>query len=173
MSGVSAVAAPFLAATVLLGGAGAAKLWKPEYTARALDAAGLPAHRRLVRFGAMLEVVVAVAAVAWPSVITATLVALAYGGFAAFVLVALHQGWALSSCGCFGRPDSRPTYRHAVLNALAAVAAIWWAAGVPSPVRRLFDGAEPWHGAPLALITLVIAGLAYLIWNDPVPGATR
>lgn len=172
-SAVPAAAAPFLAATALLAGAGAAKLWNPLYTARALAAAGLPAHRHLVRAGAAGELVVAVAAIAWPGVLTGALVAAAYGAFAAFVAVALHRGWALSSCGCFGRPDSRPAWPHVVLDALAAAAAGVWAVTAPARIGRLFSPGQPWHGIPLALVAAVIAGLAWAIWTNPIGEARR
>ena len=109
----------------------------------------------------------------------------AYAGFAVFILVALRRGWALSSCGCFGRPDTPPTPAHAVLNAGAAASAVWWAGGVgvagPRPgragwaarARSLGHSDEPWHGGPLALLVVVLCGLAYLIWTDPLPAARR
>lgn len=161
------VAAPFLAATVILAGAGLAKIRRPDYTARALQAAGWRVGRRAVRAGAAVEVAVAVAAVAWPVALTGALVAVAYGAFAVFVTVALRRGWALSSCGCFGRPDSRPNYLHAVLNAAAALVALWWAAAPPGHLTRMLSS-SPWGGAPLALVSAVIAGLAYLVWTNPL-----
>ena len=89
----------------------------------------------------------------------------------------LNQGWALSSCGCFGRPDTPPTVLHAVLNVGAAVSAVWWAAawGEGDGFHRLGHLLvhEPWHGAPLVLLIAVLAGLAYLIWTNPVPAARR
>lgn len=171
MSVAAAVAVPFLASTVVLAGAGAAKLYRPEYTARALDAAGLPAHRNLVRLGAFVELALAVAAVAWPGPATGAVVAAAYAGFTLFVVAAIRLGWSLSSCGCFGRPDSRPGWAHAALDAAAAATAALWAAGGGVHVGRLFGGSAPWGGFPLALLTCVVAGLAYLVWNNPLDQA--
>ena len=162
-----AVTAPFLAASVVLAAAGLAKLIRPDDTARALRIAGLPHHRRLVRAGAVAETAVGVIAVALPGPVTGALVAAAYAAFAGFVGAALARGWPLSSCGCFGRPDSRPGYPHLVLNAGAAAAAAWWAVVAPGRVGPLFVHG-PWHGGPLALVTLVIAGLAYLVWTNPL-----
>lgn len=162
-----AVAAPFLAATVVLAGAGLAKIRRPEYTARALQAAGWRVGRLAVRAGAVVETAVAVGALAWPDPLTGALVAAAYGAFAVFVAVALRRGWALSSCGCFGRPDSRPTYLHAAMNAGAAVGAAWWAAAPPARMTTLLSS-SPWSGAPLVLVSAVIAGLAYLVWTNPL-----
>jgi hypothetical protein len=161
------VTAPFLAATVLLGAAGAAKLARPDDTARALHAAGLPLGRQAVRLGALGELAVAVAAVALPGPWTGALVALSYAAFAGFVIVALVKGWPLASCGCFGRPDTRPTPAHAGLDLAAAGVAVWWAAVVNGPFRDLIRH-EPWGGGPLLLVTGVIAGLAYLVWTNPL-----
>ena len=164
-----AVTAPFLAASVILAGAGVAKLLRPDDTARALLIAGLPHHRRLVRAGAAAEVAVGMAAVAVPGPLSGALVATAYAAFAGFVAVALVRGWPLSSCGCFGRPDARPGYPHLVLNAGAAAAAVWWSVVAPGRVAPLFVHG-PWHGGPLALVSVVIAGLAYLVWTNPLEG---
>lgn len=165
--------APFLAATLLLGGAGVAKLRRPDYTARALSSAGLGpiGHRHVVRVGAAAEVAVALAALIRPGTLTGFLVAAAYVVFAWFVLVALRRGWSLSSCGCFGRPDSRPTYAHVVLNTAAAASAVIWAVtpGSLAGPSGLFSAHQPWHGGPLVLVAVVIVGLAYLVWSDPVP----
>ncbi len=162
-----AVTAPFLASTVVLAGAGLAKLWRPDDTARALIVAGLPAHRRLVRAGALGELAVAVAAIAAPGPVTGSLVAASYAAFTVFVATALARGWPLSSCGCFGRPDARPGYPHLLLDAGAAVTAAWWAAVAPGRIGPLFVHG-PWHGGPLALLAVVITGLAYLVWTSPL-----
>jgi hypothetical protein len=162
-----AVTAPFLAATLMLGAAGAAKLVRPDDTARALRTAGLSLGRTAVRVGALGELAVAIAAVAAPGPLTGTLVALSYAAFGGFVILALRKDWPLSSCGCFGRPDTRPTAAHAVLNLAAAAVAAWWAAVVDGPLHDLIRH-EPWGGGPLLLVTAVIAGLAYLVWTNPL-----
>lgn len=169
---VPAVTAPFAAASLVLAVAGAAKLWRPDDTARALYVAGLPHDRRLVRAGAAAEIAVAAGAVASPGPLTAALVSAAYAAFALFVAAALVKGWPLSSCGCFGRPDARPGYPHLVLNVAAAVAAAWWAAVAPgrgsgAGLAGLFVQ-TPWRGGPLALVTAVVAGLAYQVWTNPM-----
>ncbi len=174
-----ATAAPYLAATILLGAAGMAKIARPGDTVNALRAAGLSFRPvpALVRLGAVGEVSMAVAAIVAPGALTGALVAAAYAGFAVFIVVALRRGWALSSCGCFGRPDTPPTPAHAVLNVGAAVSAGWWAAawGPGNGLERLgrVFAHEPWHGAPLALLVVVLCGLAYLIWTDPLPAARQ
>ncbi len=167
-----AATAPFLAASAVLAAAGVAKLWRPDYTARALQMTGLHlAGRRVgrnaVRAGAGVETAIGVLAIALPGPVTGALVAATYSAFALFVLVALDRGWPLSSCGCFGRPDSKPGYPHAALNAGAAVAAAWWALDAPGRLSRLFVH-QPWAGVPLILASAVIAGLAYLVWTNPL-----
>lgn len=162
-----AVTAPFLAASAVLAGAGLAKLWRPDDTARALLIAGLPHHRRLVRAGAVAEIAVGFAAVAAPGPATGSLVAASYAAFALFVAAALVKGWPLSSCGCFGRPDARPGYPHLLLDAAAAAVAVWWAVTADGRIGTLFVH-SPWHGVPLALVTVVIAALAYLVWTNPL-----
>jgi hypothetical protein len=171
------VTAPYLAASLLLAGAGIAKTIRPGDTARALRVAGIPADPPLVRLGALAEVGVAVSALVFPGPLTGALMALAYAVFAVFIMLALRRGWALASCGCFGRPDTPPTAAHAVLNAGAAAAAICWAVAWPSgaglhQLGRLFFH-QPWHGGPLAIVTFVVAGMAYLVWTDPLPAARR
>jgi hypothetical protein len=171
------VTAPYLAAVALLGAAGVAKAVRPNETANALSAAGFRVGRGWVRAGAVTEAGLAVAAFVVPGALTGALVAVAYGLFAAFIVLALQRGWALTSCGCFGRPDSPPTVAHAVLNLGAAAGAVWWALawpagfGVSHLVRLFFH--QPWHGGPLVLVSAVVAGLAYLVWTDPLPAARR
>ena len=166
------VAAPYLAEVALLGLAGAAKLARPAATALALQQAGIRASRTTVRAGAAAEVGVALAALALPGVLTGALVAGSYAAFTVFVVLALRLNWPLSSCGCFGKPDAIPTKSHAALNAGAAVCAVWWAASGPSSLANVFS-AQPWDGAPLALVAAVVALLAYVVWTNPVPATTR
>ena len=158
-----AVTAPFLAAVTLLAAAGAAKLWRPGDTAGALRVAGLPAHRQVVRAGAVVELAVAVAAVIAPGRLTGGLVALIYAGFTAFVATALAKQWPLASCGCFGGQDSRPGFMHLLLDAGATTAAVWWAVGAPAHLGHLFV-----RSPGLPLVSVVIAGLAYAVWTNPI-----
>lgn len=167
---VPAITAPYLAAVALLGLAGVSKLARPNDTARALRLAGLPASRTLVRAGAAGEVAVAVAAFAVPGAFTGGLVAACYAAFTAFVAVALRRHWPISSCGCFGKPDTPPTRSHAALNAGATVCAVWWAASAPSnPIHAL--ARQNWHGSALTLETAVVALLAFVVWTNPLPAA--
>jgi len=161
-----AATAPFIAAVVLLGAAGLAKLWRPDDTSGALRAAGLPSHRQLVRAGALVEMAIASAAVIAPGALTGSLVAVAYVTFTAFVATALLKRWPLASCGCFGRPDSRPGFWHLLLDAGATTAAVWWAVQAPGHLGSLFV-----RSPGLGLVSVVIAALAYAIWTNPVDRA--
>src|SRR5690242_16177970 len=149
------VAAPYLAAALLLVVAGVAKALDPLALVRALRAAGLhvraPLLARFVRAAAAVEAVVGGVAVVSPSRTAALAVAASYAGFTLFVLQALRSGSPLASCGCFGKADTPPTRLHAVITgALAAVALV--AAGRP--------GLE--HGFGLTVVTCVLAYLTYL-----------
>ncbi|MGH9114810.1 MAG: MauE/DoxX family redox-associated membrane protein [Acidimicrobiales bacterium] len=162
----------YLAAAVLLGVAGCAKAARPDGTARALHAAGIKASRSLVRTGAAAEVALCVAAFVAPGPVTGGLVAASYAGFALFVATALRRGWALSSCGCFGRPDSPPTVAHAGVDVAACAAAVWWACVPPASIGGAFAH-QPWHGGPLAFVIAVLAGLALVVWTNPLAAVRR
>jgi hypothetical protein len=161
-----AVTVPYLAATLVLAGAGGAKLARPSDTARALAVAGLPTGRTLVRVGAIGEIAVALAALVWSNRIGAVLVSIAYLGFALFVVAALRQGWPLTSCGCFGKADAKPTYLHAGLNIAAAGCAAAWAVDDPGSFRSVLSH-QTWSGLGLAFTAIVVAGLSYAIWTRP------
>jgi hypothetical protein len=165
-----AIAAPYLAATVLLGGAGVVKAIRPLDTANALRIAGLPSHRLVVRLGAVAEVAIAVAALVAPSPITGALVAAAYLAFAGFIAAALRRGWPIASCGCFGRPDTPPTTAHLLLNVAAAGCAVWWAALAPASLGAAFDH-QPWGGFPLLLNSATVGYLGYLVFTNPLSRA--
>lgn len=167
-----AVIAPFLAAVALLGIAGLAKTVRPDYTARALQVAGIGAGRAMVRAGALAEVAVAVAALSVPNPVTGALVAAAYLGFAVFVAVALWRGWPLSTCGCFARRDSMPGVSHLVLDIGAALAAAVWAADPPLDLSAALSR-QPWDGWPLLFVSALVALLAFVVWTDPLAQTRR
>lgn len=165
-------AAPYLACTALLGLAGLAKIARPENTVRALREAGFPATRSAVRAGATAETGISVAALILPSAFTGAMVAASYFGFTVFTVLALRMRWPISSCGCFGKPDTVPTTAHAFLNAGALASALWWALSPTASLDRVFSG-QPWLGAPLGLVSAVVALLAYIVWTNPVPAVIR
>jgi hypothetical protein len=160
----------YLAAVVLLGLAGAAKVRHPGDTALALRTAGLPAGRWTVRLAAGAEVALAVAAAAAPGPIPAVVVALSYLAFAAFVAAALVRRWPLASCGCLGRADTAPTAGHVAVNLGAAAAAAAWAVtGRSGPARLLAHR----HGLALGVATVALTVVALVLLTDPLAQSAR
>ena len=119
-----ALLAPFLTAAAVVVLAGAAKMVRPADTARALRQLDWPGSPLLVRGLGAFEVLLGAVAAITGNRIAAALLALSYLGFSVFVATALRRGGAVSSCGCFGRPDTPPTVSHLlVVLAGAAVSA--------------------------------------------------
>ena len=150
------VAAVYLMAAVLLGGAGAAKAITPEPAATALARLRLPHSLWAVRLLGVLELVVAVSAFvlggAWPAITLAVL----YGGFAHVAWTMVRSGSAVP-CGCFGRVDMPATWRHVALDILALAAGVVAASWPVEAVDKLFDTRQ-WLFAPFAV---VVVGGAY------------
>jgi hypothetical protein len=151
---------PLLAAAALLVFAAVPKIRYPDDAVRALRSTGLPGSRLLVRVLSVLEAVVGGYALLAGDRLAAALVGLSYVGFTGFVLLARSRDGVVSSCGCFGTPDTPPTVAHVVVTALLAGGAF---AAVVSPTRSIgvvFD--QPGQAVPLLLLTGVCVGLAYL-----------
>ncbi len=158
------LAGPFAAFAILLAIAGVAKAARPLPTVRAMRSLSLPSRlssAALVRCLGVGEALLAVTALVVAGPVPAALVALSYAAFAAFVTYARARGGSVSSCGCFGKPDTPPTAAHIVVNVLAAVIALGAAAWpARSPLGEL--ARSPGAGVPLAALILVTAVLAYL-----------
>jgi hypothetical protein len=155
----------YLAALLLLGLAGAAKVRHPGDTAIALRAAGLPARRWSVRLAAGAEVALAVVAAVAPGPVPAVVVVLSYLAFAAFVAAALARRWPLASCGCLGRADTAPTAGHVAVNLGAALsAAVWAVTGDPGPARLLVHH----HGLALGVAALALTAVALVLLTNPL-----
>lgn len=150
---------PFLAAAGLLVVTGAAKLRAPGGVAAALAGARLPSSRGLARALGAAELGVGAAALVAPRALAAP-VALLYLAFAAFIVRALTSGLPVASCGCLGERETPPSAVHAVLDALAAAAAVLV---LPSsvPSTAAFLGGQPWNGLPLGMLVAVTVLLAY------------
>jgi len=165
---MSAVAGPFFAAAGLLGVAGAAKVARPSSTVRALRAAALPGTATGEGLGApvagrllgVVEVAVAVAALALGGRATAGLVAATYAGFALFTARLLRTAGAGADCGCFGAETSPASSIHIVVNlviaAIAGLAVAW-------PTRPLAGvlGDQPLAGLPFLGVTVVSGWLLF------------
>jgi hypothetical protein len=162
----------FFVACGLLVLAGVAKAIRPDDTARALVllfaghatwASSIRRARAAVRFGALLEAALGVAALLAPQPATAALVAASYALFACVVLYARRSGGVLTTCGCFGRPDTPPTNLHVALNLAFVLAAVAVAIRPPDASFLIeFLGHQPWLGFPLILVSGVGVWLAYL-----------
>jgi len=53
-----------------------------------------------------------------------------------------------------------------VLDVAAAVCALIWAVQAPGSLRGVL-ASTAWHGGAIAVISVVVAGLAYLLWTRP------
>lgn len=153
-----------LAALVVLGGA--PKTVRPAATARALASVRLPGSSSprlglLVRLLGAAEVALGLAALTVGGTVAAVGLAVSYAGFAAFVLLALARGGTVSSCGCFGTPDTPPTRLHLAVNVAAAVAAALVAAD-PAPRLGSVLAQQPAAGIPFLALTALATWFAYL-----------
>jgi hypothetical protein len=109
-----------------------------------------------------VEAAVGAAGLVHPSPWTAGLVAASYLGFAGFVAVVLSRGGPVASCGCFGTPDTPATRLHVVVDMALAVSAVSVAVNAPDLWLPSVLALQPWHGAPLFLVSLLGAWLTYL-----------
>jgi hypothetical protein len=159
----------YLMGCVLLAVAGAAKAVRPADTARALAmSVSRPPTRRwvhAVRALAAAEAVVGVVGVVRPGPAVAAVVAASYLAFTAFVLIAMAKGGALSTCGCFGSPDTPPTGLHAALDLLVAVASAVVAGRVSGGWLGTVVRHQYLRGVPLLAAVLVAAWLAFLVMS--------
>lgn len=161
-----------LAATgaALLGLAGAVKLVRPGVAANALAAARRPGVVGLVRLVGLMELLVGVAWLAWPS--TPTGLALA-GLYLALLgvgtLLAVRKGSA-PPCGCFGSNESRFTVTHASFNVIMVVAATIAAVGGP-PESVWHEGVVTVALYAVGLATATYLGYLLLIEFDAVARA--
>jgi hypothetical protein len=155
----------YLVACTLLATAGATKAVHPTDTARAL-ATLVPRPpdriRRTVRVGSVAEAVLGCVAILFPRAGSAWLVALSFAGFAAFVAFARHRGGVISSCGCFGTPDTPATGLHVIVNVALAIAAAAVAIAGPTGTIVSVLARQPAHGLPLLAVSALCTWLAYL-----------
>ncbi|MGI8682088.1 MAG: MauE/DoxX family redox-associated membrane protein [Mycobacteriales bacterium] len=155
------LAGPYLAAALLLAVAGAPKVLRPESATRALASLRLPSSTALVRGLGAAELAIAGAALATRGPLAPGLVAASYAVFSGVVALALVRGGVLSSCGCFGRPDTPPTRTHLAVTLGFAATAV---AVAVRPVGRLPEilAGAPMAGLPFLALTSVCVWFAYL-----------
>jgi hypothetical protein len=162
----------YFVACGLLTLAGVAKAVRPDDTARALVQLvpgvaprdpSLNFMRQAVRVGAVVEAAIGVCALLVPVSVTAALVAVSYTLFVCVVVHARRHGGPLSTCGCFGRPDTPATGLHVVLNVVLAASAVALALHPPRPtVLTSLLSNQPWDGVPLLLASGGGVWLTYL-----------
>jgi hypothetical protein len=157
-SGAALATGPFLAACVLLGGAGVAKLVRPGSTSLAARALRLPASTRAVRALGVGELVVATAGAIFGGA-AAIVVAAAYAALAGTALV-LWRRAPDTPCGCLGASNEPATGAHVALNACAAIAAVV-AAFAARPGAVIAD--QPLAGVPFVALVLLAAALAPVV----------
>jgi methylamine utilization protein MauE len=150
-----------LTAAGLLLLAGVVKLRTPEPTARALRGVGLPGPHAAVRALALLEILVGAAVLVNPALGAAPL-AILYACFAAFLAYVLRKKLPLSSCGCLGETESRPSRVHLAVT-LCATAAGTAAAFHPPPGLEAVAADGLLVIAPLAIALVTAVYLTYLV----------
>lgn len=161
LSVVNALGGPAVASAVLLAIGGTAKVIRPANTSHALRSLRLPAAPFAVRLLAVAEIGVAVGALAGGGRYAWLLVAGAYLGFACFVVLAMSRGGPVSSCGCFGAPDTPPTLAHVLVTVAASAVAL--ATAVGHPTGPLFSALAdmPLLGLPFLLATACCVWFAH------------
>ncbi len=142
---------PTLALLGLLALAGGMKVASPDPTSGALQVAGLPHARILVRGIGLVEVVIGVTGIVLGSSIMAFSAAAFYAGFAWFVVHALRQRLPISSCGCFGAAKTPPSMNHVIVN-IGAVLVLTIAGFFPI---------GPWGGIDQLTPSLAVAFIAF------------
>ncbi len=156
---MSVLSAPVAVLATVVAFAACAKLHDPSTTTGALRANGIPAGDAVVRFGAMLEFVVAASVLVTGARVALAALAASYAGFTVFVVVALRRDRPLATCGCVGRADSPPSRVHVALDALAAaVVATAAVRGVDAPVRIL-TSVTPMEAITFAVLVVLGTGL--------------
>lgn len=137
LQAVHAAHLPVLAGAWLVVVAGLNKVWRPEPTARAINAVLRSLARRapvgpgaghtiaiVTRLLGVIEIVVGIGVLAARAGVWVWALATLYAAFACFVVAALATGAPLRSCGCFGAADPPPSAVHVALDAAVAALAI-------------------------------------------------
>jgi hypothetical protein len=157
-------------AAILMLAAGGAKVIRPDPATDALGLVGLGVPQSVVRLGAGIEVLVALAALLLPGPVPSLLLGVSYLGFAGFVLL-LRRTPGAESCGCFGTSDEPPSMRHVLVNLLIAAGCIA-AAVVGSPSAGSLLRADWSVGALFVVLSLTAAWLVALLLRSS-PGVVR
>jgi hypothetical protein len=97
------------------------------------------------------------------SAFVAVLVAVSYAGFIAVTSLALARDLPIDTCGCLGRLETPPSWRHLLVLAVALAGAVG-AAIDPSEslVERLVDDGADGIVFALVAIAVTVAGLVLM-----------
>lgn len=146
--------------SLLLVVTGAAKLRRPNETARAIGHFGTPFALPLTLLLGGSEIVVGAIALISGQRTWLLIQAGLYAVFLGWVLMALRMDAPLATCGCLGRDDTPPYWGHVILNSFAVVGSLAAAmVGVPVAVSGMATIAN------LAII-VVGAGLAFALLDQ-------
>ena len=157
---------PLLSATVLVAGAGVAKLAIPAPSRVALRTAGLWSSAWAVRLLGTAELALAAAILAGTGQSGANRAAVAalaalYGGFAWFSARVAKVGRGRAGCGCFGREEAPVTALHVWVNVAIAVVVAGAAFDPPDGLAEVADQ-TPGHGLVVLALAALGAWLTYV-----------
>ena len=151
----------FLSAALLLV-SGGAKLADPVPTSGALRVAGLASGSGVVYTLAVAEIATGASSLLAGGALAGWALAALYGSFGLFVAYALHRHIPISSCGCFGKVDTPPSFMHLILNFGGLVGGVWAAVtSGPSLISVLAE--QPLAGVPYLAFVAAGTYAAYLL----------
>jgi hypothetical protein len=153
------LATPYFAAAMLLAVSGSAKLWRPGSAMPAMHAAGLPSSVPVARLLGAVELAIGLGCLIAPRTGLSVALAVAYLGFAWFLVKLLRLPHPLSSCGCVGASDAPATRLHVFVDLGASLAGLIAAA---RPLPGLFPYAADQGSAGLPIV-VGVAVTAYLV----------
>jgi hypothetical protein len=158
---------------VLLVVGGAVKVVDPSGTVGALGMLGVPVGRCTVRMLAASELALGGVALAVSDQIVVALVGLSYVVFALVIGIARVRRVPIDSCGCLGRMETPPSWRHlAVVGVVAAGAAAEVFDPHASLLERLTDGSVHGIGVTVATVALTWAAVVVMrMGRKPIGGA--
>jgi hypothetical protein len=141
---------------------GALKTVDPSGSVGALRALGLPVGTLTVRVAAGAELGLGASALAVTRALVAVLGALTSAAFAALTVVALCRHLPIDSCGCLGRLETPPSWRHLVVVGAALAGAV---AEAVDPGASLLErlGEDGAQGVWFAVGAVALAAVAVLV----------
>ena len=125
-----------------------------------MRALGLPLDAAVVRVAAAVELFLGTLAVSVSNPVVAGFVGLSYAVFLVFSVLALARRLPIDSCGCLGKLETPPSWRHVVVLGLGLLGAIGAMADQdPALLERVTDDGA----AGVALLVLVAVGILIAI----------